>query len=148
MSLLLAILLAHLLLCLLACSLACLLACFLYVFTFALVYRLSWLACCAGSLRELALTGLPRLRHLEISQRMTRLTYNDIVRCKALRLPSSLEHFDLTVSTESLSIEEELSVLARLPELKAVGLHVPMLQQIPALPPTVTRCNFAFLWHT
>ena len=95
--------------------------------------------CCAGSLRELTLTGLPQLQHLRVTQQLPRSEPSVTVKCKALRLPYSLLSFLLTVSTPSLDLGEQLSALASLPQLESVGLHGPVLEKIPALPTTVTR---------
>lgn len=94
---------------------------------------------CAGSLRELTLTGLPQLQHLKVTQQLPRSEPSVTVKCKALRLPYSLLSFHLTVSTPSMELGEQLSVLANLPRLESVGLHGPLLEKIPALPTTVTR---------
>ena len=98
-------------------------------------------SCCAGSLRELTLTGLPQLRHLKVTQQPPRSEPQVTVQCRALRLPHSLLSFHLTVSTESLQLGEQLSALLGLPKLETVGLHGPLFGKIPPLPPTLTRCR-------
>ena len=61
-----------------------------------------------------------------------------MVRCKALYLPPSLRKLDLTVNIY-LHIQHQLTVLAKLPRLEDVGLHGPVLMEIPQLPTTVRR---------
>ena len=105
----------------------------------------------AGSLRHLILTGLPKLQHLKILQRQPRTYAAAFASCKAVCLPSSLLSFDLTVVDPVLCIEGQLYLLARLPELRSVGLHGPELGRVPVglnglgrvpmLPTTVTRCS-------
>ena len=94
---------------------------------------------CAGSLKQLILTGLPKLQHLKVNQTVPRSPPKVAVRCKALKLPHSLHSFDLTVSAPSLMIQEQLTVLHSLPRLETVGLHGFVLESIPDLRSTVTR---------
>lgn len=76
-----------------------------------------------------------------MTQQLPRSEPSVTVKCKALRLPYSLLSFRLTVITPSLDLGEQLSALASLPQLESVGLHGPLLEEIPALPTTVTRYN-------
>ena len=94
------------------------------------------LACCTGSLRELTLTGLPRLQHLRVTQQLPNSVPKVTVQCKALRLPHSLLSFHLT--TSGLDIKKHLSSLVTLPLLDTFGLHGPLHEQIPTLPTTLT----------
>ena len=94
---------------------------------------------CAGSLKQLILTGLPKLQHLKVNQTVPRSPPKVAVRCKALKLPHSLRSFDLTVSAPSLMIQEQLTVLQSLPRLETVGLHGFVLESIPDLRSIVTR---------
>ncbi len=94
---------------------------------------------CAGSLKQLILTGLPKLQHLKVFQTVPRSPPKVVVRCKALKLPHSLRSFDLTVSVPTLIIHEQLTVLHSLPRLDTVGLHGPVIERIPDLRSTVRR---------
>ncbi len=96
---------------------------------------------CAGSLKQLILTGLPKLEHLKVCQNIPRSDSKVMARCKALKLPHSLLSFDLTINTPALSIDDQLTVLYSLPHLQTVGLHRRFLHRIPQLPTTVTRCS-------
>ena len=61
-----------------------------------------------------------------------------MVRCKVLHLPYSLRNLDLTVNSY-LKIQDQLTVLTKLPRLENVGLHGPVLEGIPDLPTSVRR---------
>ncbi|DBA80853.1 TPA: hypothetical protein ACH3X1_008067 [Trebouxia sp. C0004] len=99
-----------------------------------------------GSLKQLILTGLPKLQQLKVFQAAPRSPPKVAVRCKALKLPHSLRSFDLTVSAPSLMIHEQLTVLHSLPRLETVGLHGHVLESIPHLRSTVTRLDLSHSW--
>ncbi|KAL0046454.1 hypothetical protein WJX82_000979 [Trebouxia sp. C0006] len=99
-----------------------------------------------GSLKQLILTGLPKLRHLTVNQTVPRSPPKVAARCKALKLPHSLRSFDLTASAPSLMIQEQLTLLQSLPRLETVGLHGFVLESIPDLRSTVTRLDLSNLW--
>ncbi|KAA6417867.1 MAG: hypothetical protein FRX49_12165 [Trebouxia sp. A1-2] len=98
-----------------------------------------------GSLKQLILTGLPKLQHLKVFQTLPRSPPKVTVRCKALKLPHSLRSFDLTISAPSLMIHQQLTVLHSLPRLETVGLHGSVLERIPDLRSTVTRLDLSNL---
>lgn len=91
-------------------------------------------------MKQLVLTGLPKLQHLKVCHTLSRSKPKVTVRCKALKLPPSLLTFDLTVSTPELMVQHHLTALGSLRELMSVGLHGPVGMDIPELCTSVKRC--------